>query len=121
LEIAGPDSTLFVIDHREPFLRISRTHIAAGKTDSFTIDLSTDGTPVVIDRAGAQLRARAYWDDNTLVFDTTILQGEEEASNIVRYSLDLAGKSFIAAERFRSRTLNYDNRWVLDKEHARDA
>jgi hypothetical protein len=118
LETAGPDATLFVIDHREPLLRISRTHFAGGKSDSFTIDLTTDDTPVVVDREGTRLRARAYWDDDTLVFDTQIIREGDEASNTVRYSLGAAGESFIAEERFRSRTLSYDNRWVLDKEHA---
>jgi hypothetical protein len=121
LQITGPDSTVFVIDHREPFLRISRTHVASGKRDSFTIDLTTDNTQVVLDREGTQLRARAYWKDTTLVFDTKIIREGEEASNTVRYSLDVAGVSFVAAERYRSRTLNYDNRWVLDKEDAAGA
>lgn len=44
LQIPAPDATVFVIDHREPVLRISRTHIVGEKQDTFSLDLTTDGT-----------------------------------------------------------------------------
>lgn len=33
LQIAAPDATIFVVDHREPTLRISQTHIVGDKQD----------------------------------------------------------------------------------------
>jgi hypothetical protein len=118
LQIPGPDSTVFVIYHREPFLRISRTHFAGEKSDSFTIDLTIDGEETVMVREETRLHARAYWDQDTLVFDAKIVREGTDASNVVRYSLDPTGESFVAEERFRSKTLSYDNRWVLEKQET---
>jgi len=115
LQIMPPDSTLFVIDHREPLLRISRTHVVGGESDTFTLDLTTDGREVTLERGDLRLRARAHWDDATLVFDTKVIRSGEEGANLVRYGLAPNLESLIAEERFRSKTLNYDNTWVLDK------
>ena|SRR3990172_1748190 len=43
LQIASPDSTLFVIDHREPHLRISRTHIVGDATLVFDTKVARGG------------------------------------------------------------------------------
>lgn len=115
LQIKAPDATRFVIEHSEPLLRLSRTHTAGGKSDTFTLDLTTDGREVAFDHAGMRVLARAYWEGNTLVFDSRLLRGKEEASNVVRYSLSEDGKTFTAEERLRSREMNYDNVWVLER------
>lgn len=52
---------MFVLDHRAPTLRIARTHTAGGKSDTFALDLTTDGKDVALDRGNLRLRARAYW------------------------------------------------------------
>jgi hypothetical protein len=115
LQIPAPDSTVFVIDHREPVLRISRTHIVGEKQDTFSLDLTTDGQEVSVDRDDLGLNCRAYWDGDTLVFDSKLTRAGEEATNIVRYTLTNGGKTFRAEERFRSSSLNYDNLWMLDR------
>lgn len=115
LQIAAPDSTLFVVEHREPSLRLSRTHISGESSDTFSLELTTDGQPVTADRDGVNLTARAYWEADTLVFDTKLKRGEDEGSNLVRYRLSETGESFEANESFRSPSLNYDNLWVLDR------
>ena len=115
LQIPQPDSTTFVIDHREPLLRISRTHVVGDKADTFALDLTTDGREVTLDRGELRLRARAYWDEDTLVFDSRLARGGEEGTNVVRYALAEDEQSFAAEERFRSGSLNYDNTWVMEK------
>jgi hypothetical protein len=97
LQIPAPDATVFVIEHREPALRITRTHVSGGKSDTFTLDLTTDGKEVALMRGGLRLRARAYWDGEVLVFDSKVARGGVEGTNVVRYALD------------------YDNRWVMEK------
>jgi hypothetical protein len=116
LQIAAPDATIFVIDHREPFLRLTRTHVVGQTSDTFELELTTDGKEVTVRRGDLLLRSRAYWEGETLVFDTKLLRAGEEGTNLVRYTLTPDGNSFVAEERFRSDTLNYDNTWVLDKE-----
>lgn len=115
LEISPPESSVFVVEHREPHLRLSRTHVFGGKSDTFTLELTTDGREAVIERGGLRLRARAYWDGDTLVFDSRVARGGEEATNLVRYDLAADRKSFVAEERFRSAKLSYDNTWVLER------
>ena len=85
-------------------------------SDTFALELTTDGREVAAERANVQIRARAYWEGDTLVFDTTLVRGGEDATNVVRYNLADTLDSFIAEEHFRSKSLNYDNIWVLDKQ-----
>jgi cold shock CspA family protein len=106
---------VFVISHREPALRISRTHVVNQRRGTFSIDFTTDGQDVFVDRDDIQLHCRAYWDGQTLVFDTGLIRGGEEATNVVRYTLESGANTFRADERFRSASLNCDNLWVLDR------
>ena len=115
LQITAPDASLFVVDHRDPMLRISRTHYNHDKQDTFTLDLTTDGTDVIVERGDVRLRCHARWDGETLVFDTWMEQRGAEATNIVRYALSRDGKTLTADEQFRSHSLNYDNVWTLDR------
>lgn len=115
LQIAAPDDTIFVVEHREPALRITRTHVVGDTRDTFSLDLTTDGREVSIEREGLRLRSRAGWEGETLLFDSHVTRGADEGTNTVRYTLAADGGSFVAEERFRSKALNYDNRWVLDR------
>ncbi len=115
LQVPSPDRSIFVVEHREPLFRINRTHVAGGKRDAFMLDLTTDGRESVMERDGSKLVARAYWDGDTLVFDTRIVRGGEEATNVVRYTLAPGGGEFVAHERFRSASVNYDNMWLLER------
>lgn len=115
LQIQAPDKSVFVIDHRDPVLRFSRTHTASEVDDTFTIDLSTDGQETAVDRDGMQVLARAYWDGDTLVFDSRLTRSGEEATNVVRYTLSGDWQTIVARERLRSASINYDNVWVLEK------
>lgn len=116
LQIPAPDWTVFVVEHTEPGFRLSRTHVVGQKSDTFTLDLTTDGTEVDILRGDLHLRARAYWEGETLVFDSHLVRGGEDATNIVRYKLDDTLDSFVAEEQFRSKSLCYDNIWLLERQ-----
>jgi hypothetical protein len=87
LQIPAPDSTIFIVEHMEPIFRLSRTHVVGVKSDTFSLELTTDGTEVVILQGDLRLRARAYWEGETLVFDSHLLRGGEDATNILRYKL----------------------------------
>lgn len=114
LQIQAPDASVFIVEHREPAFRISRTHIAGEQRDTFSLDLTTDGKETVVERGNVRLHARAWWDGDTLVFDTRFVTGGEDASNVVRYALSADRTTIVADERYRSASLNYENVWVLD-------
>ena len=118
LQINPPDSTIMVIDHHEPSFRLSRTHTQNNQSDTISVELMTDGRELILDQGEIRVRGRAYWDADVLVFDSLLTRGEEEASNLVRYKLTEKLESLIAEETFRSRKLNYDNVWVLDRKRA---
>jgi len=118
LQIPAPDSTRFTIEHREPHFRLSRTHVVGGSSDTFSIELTTDGRDVVQDRRGLQIRARLYWEGETLVFESILTRDEEQATNVVRYSLAEHGDTFVAEERFSSERQSYENLWVLDRQQS---
>ncbi len=50
-----------------------------------------------------QLHCRAYWDGQTLVFDTGLIRGGEEATNVVRYTLESGANTFRAAQTLSER------------------
>lgn len=115
LQIPAPESSEFAIEHRDPHFRLTRTLVMQGHRDTFSIDLMTDGSPFRLAHPrGYEIQGRAYWDGSVLAFDSTIEQGDEQATNAVRYHLSDDGRSLTAEERFRSRDLSYDNVWVLD-------
>jgi hypothetical protein len=115
LQIAAPDATVFVIEHREPSLHIARTHVKGETRDTFSLDLTTDGKEVVKTSGDLSLAARAYWEHDTLVFETRVVRAGNEGTNVVRYQLAADRMSFVAEERFRSAVMNYDNIWVMER------
>ena len=115
MEIPQPDATEFVITHDEPVLALRRTHVVGEKRDTFSLDLTTDGRPISVERSDLKLRGCAYWDRDVLVFDTTVVRAGEEATNVVRYTLSGDRGELVAEEHFRSRSLNYDNMWLFER------
>jgi hypothetical protein len=118
LQISAPDSTEFVLEHRDPRLHLTRTHVFGGKRDVVALDLTTDGKETALKLGGVTLRARAHWEGRTLVFDSTVSRGGEEGTNVVRYTMADDGASLAAEEQFRSASLSYDNLWVLERVPA---
>lgn len=118
LQIQAPDATIIVIEHREPKLRLSRTHVSGEKQDTFSLVLRTDGKEIAAAAGGRQLRCRAHWEGESLVFESILGKSPEEATNVVRYTLSGDGKSLRAEEHFRSESLNYDNVWLLDRTQS---
>jgi hypothetical protein len=116
LQIPVPESTTFVIEHSEPRFRLERTHVFAGKSDTFSIDLTTNGKAVVRAHAGLEIDASLRWEGDTLVFDSRLKREGEQATNTVRYSLSADGQTFIAEEQLRSKEQSHDNKWVFDKQ-----
>jgi hypothetical protein len=114
LQIPAPDENTFVVDHHDPVLRLSRTYAMGATRDTFTIDLTTDGSETVVDRGDLQLRARAFWESDVLAFDSTVTRAGVKGTNAVRYEMAADGQSFVARERFRSEPVNYDNVWWMD-------
>ncbi len=116
LQIPSPDSTTFVIEHNEPRFHLERTHVFGGNSDTFSIDLTTNGKVVERNHRGFEIRASLCWEGETLVFDSILHREGEQATNIVRYKLADKDHVFLADERFRSEEHNYENRWVFDKQ-----
>ena len=115
LQIPPPESTTFVIEHREPLFRLTRTHVIDGQEDTFGIELRTDGEPVSRGHRGFEIRARLYWEDDALVFDSTLTREGKQATNVVRYTLENDGQTFVADEQFNSEQQSYSNMWVFKK------
>ncbi len=116
LQIPPPTSSIFQVMHQEPYFNIIRTHQYVEKSDTWEINLTTDGKEFVQEKNGEKLVGRLYWEGNTLVFDTKISIKNREASNIVRYELSEDGKTLTASERFRGPAVKYDNVWVFEKD-----
>jgi hypothetical protein len=115
LEVPPPDSTIFVIRHREPIVRIFRTHARAGSLDTVTITLRTDSSRVDGELRGATSISRAWWEGSELVFALALSRGDQRASQVVRYSLSDQGRTFTAVEDVDAGAASHVNRWVFDR------
>jgi hypothetical protein len=116
LQIPAPESTVFVIEHNEPYFRLERTHVFDGKSDTFSIDLTTNGEAVALASAGFEIQASLRWEGDALLFDSRLERQREHATNLVRYRLSDDGQTFTAEERFRGSQYSYENKWVFDKQ-----
>jgi hypothetical protein len=116
LQIPEPDSTTFVIEHREPRFRLCRTHVVGGNSDTFSIELTADGEQVVCNHGGLEIQARLRWERDTLVFDSELAREGTRATNVVRYRLGDAGQTLVAEESLRSAQHSHENTWVCDRE-----
>lgn len=116
LQIPSPESSFFVIEHREPQFHLERTHVFGGQSDTFSIALTTDGKAVVHHHGGFEIQVSLHWEGETLVFDSTLNRAGEQATNIVRYQLSDEGQILLAQEQFQSLEHSHENRWVFDKQ-----
>lgn len=115
LEVPVPDSTIFVIQHDEPIVRIFRTHATGGKLDTATVVLRTDSSEVNWALHGTKLRLRSWWSGDELVFWTGFADRDRAGSQVVRYSISADGKTFTAVERVDTPEMRHVNRWVFDR------
>ena len=118
LQIPAPDENTFVVDHRDPILRLARSYVMGATRDTFGIDLTTDGRETTMDRGDVQVRARAFWEGDVLAFESTVTRGGVTGTNAVRYEMAADRRSFVARERFRSEPMDYDNVWWMDRSDA---
>jgi len=115
LQIPAPESSTFVIKHREPYFYLERTHVSGDNIDTFAIALTTDGKNVVCNHRGMEIIARLYWEGEILVCDSIIDLEGVQITNVVRYGIADEGQTFIAEERLRSVEHNHENKWVFDR------
>lgn len=118
LEIPPPASVRFAIEHREPRFRLERTLVIGGRSDTFALELTTDGEATSLTHHGAEIEARLFWDGDALVFESKVTRDGEPGTNFVRYTLADQGRTLVAQERFRSRPVSYDNSWVFARPDA---
>lgn len=118
LQIKAPESTVFVIDHHDPRFRLSRTHTAEGKSDTWGIELVTDGREIVREEAGRTLYCRLSWEGEALVFSVRIrMHDGEEMTDQVRYVMAANRQSFTAYESYRGCAMQADNVWILERQN----
>ncbi len=105
---------MVVIDHREP-TKFQRTATIAGRENTFSYELTTDGKEGVIQVPGQELRARLSWEGDQLVYLTRLVALDGESIDTVRYRLAQGGRVLQAEETYRG-TINHDNHWVFNKQ-----
>jgi hypothetical protein len=115
LQIPPPTSSMFEIEHSEPKFRLTRTLVYGEQSNTITLDLTIDGEEHKHEIGDVNARIRLYWDGDILVGDMQVAAKDDEATNVVRYSLENGGQTLVAHERFRSSKQSYDNVWVLNK------
>lgn len=116
LQITPPDTATFVIRHCEPHFHLERTHVVGKKSDSFTIDLVTDGGSVELIHGGVTIRARLYWEGEDLTVYSELRREDLNGTNIVRYRLESDRETLTAFELLSVGENNHENNWVFDRQ-----
>jgi len=115
LQIPTPASSLFVIEHREPTFRLTRTNVYGSEPNTISFEGTTDGAESEHDFGEVHARMRLYWDGDTLVADMHVRTKDDAGTNIVRYSLEDEGRMFRVVEQARSPKYRHDNLWIFDR------
>lgn len=115
LQVPPPDSTIFLVSHREPSVRIFRTHFRSGRLDTVTTTLRTDSSQVDWELRDIQVTSRTWWDGNELVFSSALSRGDQQGTQTVRYSLSGDRRIFTAVEDVNAGPTSHLNRWVFDR------
>ncbi len=116
LQIPPPSASMFRIDHKEPQFHLSRTHFYGEKSETWSIDLTTDGKEVYQKDGNLESWTRLYWQRNSLVFDQKLKLNGKDGTNVVRYTLTDEGRTLIAVERMKTPKFSHYNYWVFEKQ-----
>lgn len=121
LEMRSPDASTFIIEHEDPRWRLERTHVFGDRSDTLTLELTTDGEPTTFTLHGWQVESRLHWEDQGLVFESTMSREGRVTTVTVRYRLEDDGRTFVAEEHMESEERTHDNYWVFDRCPAQTA
>lgn len=118
LQDPAPSSMTFQIEQHDPHLRLSRTQVYGGKSDTWTLDAVTDSSREVVQHSALYTsHIRRYWDGDALVLDEKITAGDgSKATNRLKYTLAGDGKTLVAVESEETPVGKATNKWVYDKQ-----
>ena len=115
LEMTAPTKSIFVIEHRDPSFRFTRTHTWGEQSDMLTFEFTTDGKEHYQRDGEMETWSRLTWMGEELVLDMKVVYGGEQGTNVVHYRLADGGKTFIAAEWYHLSSSQHHNLWVFDR------
>lgn len=69
LQIPPPTSSTFYITHKDPVFSLKRTHVYGEKSNTWSIELITDG-PEIVQKGEVDIYARIFWQRDALVFQS---------------------------------------------------
>ena len=109
------DRGVFVIRHTDRTFKVTRTFTFEGTENTLSFEFPTDGKEVASEERGLKKSSSIRWLGNTLVFRTRLLLPDEEATNVVHYTLLDDGQTLLAEETFQGKSLKHHNLWLFDK------
>lgn len=115
LEIEKPTTTVFVIEHRDPALRVTRTHVYGDVSDTLTFELTTDGRSSTFRHRGIEADMRARWKGDELVITMELHLPDDRGTQVVRYQMEDGGVTFVADERVKTVKHRHHNVWVFTR------
>jgi len=115
LESDPPTKSVFVIEHQDPNFKLTRTHTRGERSNTLTIEVTTDGKEQYRKEGDWEAWTRMTWMGEELVLDMKMAFRGEEGTNVVHYRLADEGKTFIAAEWYHMQRKQHHNLWVFDR------
>jgi hypothetical protein len=115
LESAVPTRSVFVIEHREPVFKLTRTHTHGERSNTISFEATTDGQERHLKEGDYESWTRMYWLGEELVLDMKMKFRGDEGTNVVHYHLTDAGQTLVAAEWYHMPAKQHHNLWVFDR------
>lgn len=115
LEMHAPTKSVFVIEHRDPVFKVTRTHTWSDRSDTLTFEFTTDGMEHHLKEGNWESWTRMTWMGEELVLDMKIADRGEQGTNVVHYRLADGGKVLIAAEWYHMPRKQHHNYWYFDR------
>ena len=115
LEMTAPTKSIFVIEHRDPIFKLTRTHTRGEHSNTLTFEVTTDGKEHYRKDGDFETWTRMTWMGEELVLDMKMAYRGEQGTNVVHYRLADGGKTFIAAEWYHMPREQHHNLWVFDR------
>jgi hypothetical protein len=115
LEMTPPTKSVFVIEHRDPQFKVTRTHIFGERSNTVSFEFTTDGKEHYWKEGEWESWTRMTWLGEELVLDMKIAFGGDEGTNVVHYRLADERKTLVAAEWYHMPKEQHHNLWVFDR------
>ncbi len=120
--IPGPDSSISVIDHADPVLKINTKSTGGPQGDqTMAVNVTTDGKEAINSFSGNDVKSIATWDGNNLVINSKLKFQDQDLLIKTVLIMSGDGKTITQNVHFNSPMGEADQKLILEKQDSGSA